>query len=127
MYRNGCNHFDVEMSGGSLVSLNSDNLGDREVITDQRIIKALLSSKYVFEKFFGAGLKSVIGTKSGILDAVNLVNDLNAFYSKYANSSGPLAISSISASIKDSKIFVTAVTGLRNVRKFVFNKGVNNG
>lgn len=127
MVRDGSNHFDVDMSGGSLVTLNSDTDSGREVITDQRVVKALLSGKYLFEKFYGANLKAVIGSKSNILNAVESVNSLNAFFSKYAGSSGNLAITVLSASIRDNKIFVSAVTKLKSVRKFVFNKGVNNG
>lgn len=128
LVKNSKNFFDCDVDGsGRMVSLDSSTSAGRDSIADQRTVKALLSGKYTFENNYGAGLKAFIGSKALLLQAVDSINNLSTFFLKYASASKELAIRSINATVKDSKIYVSVTTALRVTRVFVFTKGDNNG
>lgn len=124
--RSAGGYFDFIINGsGSLSYLSSDTPVKRDAAIDQRVVKAMLSGPYPFEANYGAGIKSLIGQKKTVLSALDQIRSLNSFFAKYASISGPLSISAISASLKDSVINASVSYVSGQSRNFSFEKGNN--
>lgn len=109
-------------ASGRLVSLDSSTFEGRDEITDQRLVKAVLSGRYLFEPNYGAGIKSFIGQKKSPLQIIQRIDDLNAFFQKYSSVSLGLSIKKVIASLRGESILVSIQTVPGSFRKILFEK-----
>jgi len=109
-------------ASGRLVSLSSSSFEGRGSILDQRIVKAVLSKRYRFESFYGAGLKTFIGQKTNVLSILQRINDLNSFFKKYAFVSQGVGIRKVMASLHNESVLVTVQSEVGYSRRIGFER-----